>query len=211
MRFVAWLLGLANARASSSPHRRDLYDLKDRLLRRYAVRDGEDVQRVVDVCHGWRFEGCDGDRCTKCGGTGVWQTRWVMLERWRLAGRVFHRPVGPTTPRAVDFIDGRIWHDVPARVAAEAALWLALLFDRALFWTLLVHGGRFCGWQWRPMLALQALVYEARSRTHRLRSALSPRACIHCGARFWIGRRERYVCRSCLAAIATDADTELPF
>lgn len=211
LRFLAWLLGLANARAATSSHRRDLYDLKDRLLRRFAVRDGEDVQRIVDACHGWGFEGCEGKYCEKCRGTGIYQTRWVLLERWRLAGRVFHRPIGACLPRAVDYIDGRIHHDVPARVAAEAALWLALLFDRTLFWNLLARGGRFCGWQWRPMLALQVVVYEARSRTHAIRAALSRRECIHCGARFWRGRTARYVCRSCFAAIPEDAEYDLPF
>jgi hypothetical protein len=161
LRFVAWLLHLANADPPIT-RRREFYALKQRLVERWGVRVGDDVQRYRRECYGYQFDGCEGKTCRKCYGTGVFSESWVLLERWEFGGYVFHRPVGPTRPRAVDYIDGRITHaGVSHRAANEAALWLALLFDRRLFCALLTTS-RNCGWQWRPMLALQAVVFDLR-------------------------------------------------
>jgi hypothetical protein len=58
----------------------------------------------------------------------------VVLERWQLGRFTFHRPVQrlSATSRPVT-IEGYIRHESPGPIAAESALWLALLFDRALF------------------------------------------------------------------------------
>jgi hypothetical protein len=217
LRPVAWLLHLANADAPTL-HRRDFYALKERLLARWGTIVGEDVQRYRRECYGYGFDGCEGKSCRKCGGTGVFSESWVLLERWEFCGYTFHRPVGPTRPRAVDYIDGRIRHEgVDPRASHDALLWLTLLFDRRLFWRSLTSS-RFNGWQWRPMLALQYLAFEIRSRVDRLKNWLRVRRCYECERRF-IARTtgSAILCRRCeRARIAWAAnrgvlDDDLPF
>jgi hypothetical protein len=174
-RLLSWLLRHANAHPPAT-RSKEFYALKDRLLRRYAAHVGSDVQRIAAPCWG-RYPGpCEGDRCPRCGGTGVYAERFIALERWNFAGRIFHRPVGPARSREVT-IEGRIEHrGVAYRTAQEAALWLALLCDRRLFWGLLSREGRPCGWQWRPMLALRVVVFEARFFGRRVVGAV--RGCV---------------------------------
>lgn len=175
-RFLSWLLFLANAHARSSYYRAEVYAMKDLILRRYGkLQKTQDVQRIVDPC--WSCHGTGGMRppfpvgmkCPDCRGTAVYRTRWVALERWTLAGRTFHRPIGPTIPRAVDYIDGLITHGgVSEHASREATLWLALLFDRALFRSLLrfpiEHRSRL------PLLTVQrALARIRRTEAYRRR------------------------------------------
>jgi len=163
LRPVAWLLHLANAHPPTL-YRREFYALKDRLCRRYGRLVGEDVQHIVDRCWGYEEDaGCAGKLCRRCGGTGIWSERFILLHRWALGGRVFHRPDRTVYgPGWIPTIEGRITHEGVSRHASrEAALWLALLFDRALFWRLF-RSSRTHELRWCPMLALQAVVFELR-------------------------------------------------
>lgn len=213
------LLGLANARAGGSATSREFYDLKDRVLRRWGAPAGEDVQRIVKACWGYPDEdGCRGRSCGRCGGTGVWDKKLVRLERWELGGRIFHRPAA--TVHGAEWearvtIEGLIRHDdVSPRASAEAALWLALLFDPPLFWRRLSRS-RAVGARWRryPMLALQAVVFEARTRL--LAVLPTRRECWDCGRRFVAvsGRRRCRACARDLALTYPEAvfDDDLPF
>lgn len=214
LRALAWLLGLANACARSSTNPRAFYQLKDRLLRRYGRPAGEDVQRIVKLCWGYYdSDGCEGSSCRRCGGSGIWDRKLVVLERWELGGRVFHRPTrtvwGPEWEARVT-IEGLIQHEgVSHRDGKEAMLWLALLFDRRLFWYLL-RGSSTCVWTWRhPLLALQRVVFWARMRA--LGILPRRRRCWRCDHRFlaWRGRDVCARCASPYPQLATDDD--LPF
>jgi hypothetical protein len=216
LRPLAWLLALANAGAGGIMYRRDFYALKDRLLRRYGRVVGEDVQRIVDECWGYDQEGCKGKGCRRCRGTGIWRDRLILLERWELGDRVFHRPVREIYGAHCATIVGRITHrDVHARTSAEALLWLTLLFDRRLFWRVL-SSSRYCGWQWRPMLALQVVAFAVRVNIWRF----TPRRCGRCGRRFIrpFDRRSWWLqCRRCApsrmrrVALSTEVADDLPF
>lgn len=164
---LAWLLGLANAHPPLGC-RREFYALKERLLARWGRVVGVDVQHLIDECYGWGFNGCTYNRYCKCDGSGVFRERWVLLVRCEMGGRIFHSRPRPfvSTPRPMATIRGRILHRrVSAHAATEAQLWLALVFDRPLFWRIL-RMSRYCGWQWRPMLVLQTVVFELRMIAH---------------------------------------------
>lgn len=201
-RLVGWLLALANA--DPGCHRRDFYALKDRLLKKYGRVVGEDVQRIVDHCWGDTQQGCEGKSCRRCGGTGFWRDRWFLLERWELGGRTFHRPAGPAKPRAVDYIAGYIRHNPRnLRACREALLWLALLFDCRLFW-LALTSSRTHGWHWRPMLALQSVVFRVHIYTRRHQC--------YCGKMFWTRGSGWQICQACRRALhSREGFDELPF
>ncbi|MDE2019371.1 MAG: hypothetical protein KGJ13_03420 [Patescibacteria group bacterium] len=70
------------------------YPFKTRFLKRFALRDGYDLQRVNKMC--WK---CDGsgmytahEECRSCGGSGIHHTNEHWLERWNLQGTVYHVP-----------------------------------------------------------------------------------------------------------------------
>jgi hypothetical protein len=186
-RLLATILGAANA---CPPDDRDrFYAIKDRILRRRGTPDGEEVQRIRRECwacggEGWQADYYgEGDECWKCAGTGTFRTDYYRLERWRLGGRVFHRPngrfegkgaieaiVSPLGPFGRPVIDGLVEHRRPKGFRArEAALWLALLFDRPYFLRLML-GGWTRGLTLCPLVLIQRLVAPACLRlgvTHR--------------------------------------------
>lgn len=215
VRVVAWLLVHANADPGIASQRRDFYALKDRLLKRWGRVVGDDVQEIVDRCWGYYDDGrCLGRGCGKCGGSGVFSRRRVLLERWEIAGRVFHRPVGPYYGDRPADIQGRIVHEPwsHSRASVDARLWLALLFDRRSWWRQM-RSSCVYGWQWRPMLALQAFVFNARAVWF---PRLVPRRCYRCSRRFIPLTMSPYAmeCRSCAAemrAFPQLADDDLPF
>lgn len=131
------------------------YGIKDRVLKRFGRRVAWDRQHIVKEC--WsctngRFCGYDNgyawvpmpeQPCSRCGGTGVYDEFWVLLEVWHLGGYEFHRPVQqirkgefftvPPNGRTsiwIDFrkkIEGRIRHS--PHPCANRAFWvLAVIF-----------------------------------------------------------------------------------
>jgi hypothetical protein len=214
-RFLSWLLYLANARGSITPRRKEFYAMKDRLLRKYGKRIGEDIQHIAHECYGWGFDGCDGLTCQKCNGSGVHHHSYVTLERWEFAGRIFHsapKPIGYTLPKNIN-IEGRIRHEIAWKKSGDAMLWLAFFCDQRFFWHCLTSS-RFMGWQWRPMLALQAVVFQMSTHFRRWR----PRNCNTCGKRFIRPFESGYwfACRRCspplrLRVALTVEDDDLPF
>lgn len=121
-----------------SDGREAFYALKQAILAAYGERDGQDIQHIRKAC--WNcsegvYRHYDGelDTCSRCRGTGVYSERWIVLERWKLAGHVFHRPshtlVGSLTPAN---IEGRIEHRT-SKLAFAAWRVLALLFRPAYY------------------------------------------------------------------------------
>lgn len=120
---LAYMLFLANTNPGAE--RQAFYAMKGKILRR------EDIQELVYDC--WNCNGAGGwvelvpdgysdwIECHKCGGDGVWDRRWVILDRWELGGRTFHNPNGRLTSRPAHVaIRGRVRHPDMGRWATVA-------------------------------------------------------------------------------------------
>lgn len=147
-RHLEWL---ASANAAEYPAKKyTFYPLKSRLLRRFAMPDGFDLQTIVLKC--WCgdgiFRGVDGELprhcwsyCHKCNGTGVYMRRKIVLARWLVGGRIFHEPMPDLEHRipSMDFrerIAGRITHAAApsAEAGRRAMLRLMLRYEPARWW-----------------------------------------------------------------------------
>lgn len=146
------LLHLANCNPPTG-WRHEFYLLKDTLLNRYATYVGRDLQHIRKECYGCNGSGKHQEEhfvfgqiwytsspCSRCGTTGVYEEFWVNLKRYRLGRHEFHCPLDRFCKEAdagigyLAVIDGYIRHPSPKYyLYAEAAFWLALLFDRPLF------------------------------------------------------------------------------
>jgi hypothetical protein len=221
-RAVSRLLWLAN---SDPPRvrRAEFYAMKDRLLRRWGTRIGQDWQEITRECYACdgtgRYVYLEGDseECRRCGGSGTYDRFWVRLERWDLAGRVFHRPAERTYSRPVEPVKivGKVRHADVGRASEEACLWLALAFDRALFRRLML-GSCALDPTWRyPLVTLRKLTFRAGMLARRFER----RDCHACGRPFRQGFRDRgmrsLICGRCTrprAAAALESDDQtIPF
>ncbi len=137
--------------------RREFYDIKRRLLTRWATPDGMDVQHIIQEC--WT---CGGKgHCSRCV-NGVYRERFNILARWRWGVHSFHtfeRSV--LNPPTLPTIRGRVQHQRRGHRASEAWYWLALLYDRKAFWrtfghTCYLHGSR------TPLVVLGSLLFRIR-------------------------------------------------
>lgn len=113
----------------------EFYAVKDRVLRRWGVLVGHDLQlfagspcwdcdsrdaetgdwqaRMLKI-EGWSPEDHD---CERCGCTGWYRLpRYVVLERWVFGGHVFHRPLA----RPQEYAGGPL--DVPARMVIHGRI-----------------------------------------------------------------------------------------
>src|SRR5690606_6681754 len=133
------------ANASPPWNRTEFYALKERLLRQHGRFLGHDIQEITKECWGHRewdnewgeygYLDCTKDDKCRCRGTGIFDRRWIRLERWEWCGYVFHRPVDDTRIAPVDMnnvlrapdIVGRIEHPDYGDKSNEAVLWLYLL------------------------------------------------------------------------------------
>lgn len=220
LRFLSRLLWLANAQMSSCIDRTAGYAIKERILRRWGALVGEDIQHIKRMCYG-----CDGSGeywtgadCYRCAGSGIYDEKWIRLERWELAGRVFHRPAGYMSRpmNGMVTVEGRIIHERPnLRACEEALFWLALMFDRSLFRRMMMSG-RAYGSLWMPLRGLQALVFETRAIVRRIAFR---RSCMTCGRHWirWFERGRIHKCPQCVTRTGTLAyssagdDDDLPF
>lgn len=212
-RLIGWLLHLANA---SPPYtlREEFYALKDRLRARYGVADGHDVQHLRKECWGYLGAGgCLGKTCTKCGGSGIFEERWVLLERFTIGSYRFHRPLGLTARRPAT-IEGRIEHDGADHWAArEALLWLALVFDRRLLVAVVTRGGARVGWTWHPFTTLQSVASRACWRSSWIRHFFRRERCWTCERLYFpsFGKHVLSRCSPCSRLFESYDDEEIPF
>ena len=136
---VARLLRWANSNPMATGDPAGFYRLKEAICHRFGRLDGEDIQQIQRECWdcgGSGFDNWIDDYCSRCGGDGIYECVYVRLERWRIAGHVFHRPAGrvhnvPAQRRAN--IKGKIKH-TPSCLAHVAAIALARLFNQSLYW-----------------------------------------------------------------------------
>jgi len=215
-KFLAWLLWHANAVMGSSVDRFAAYAIKERILRRWGRLVGEDIQHIKRECYSCDGSGYyyAGEDCWLCGGTGIYDEKWIRLERWEFGGHIFHRPIGNMWPpmNGMVTVEGRIYHtDRNDAASNDALLWLALLFDRRFFSQQLTRA-RGHRELWRPMLALQALVFELRPRSRFRQFVIARRNCIMCHRDFWrlFNRGSHHQCAACSAQHLA-VDDELPF
>ena len=120
-----------------SDEREDFYKLKQAILEKYGKIVGYDVQHIVKRCwscrDGWIYEYGDNfpsDECRRCT-RGIYSERFILLERWALGSKIFHRPIGTTDRRDVT-IEGTIQHR-PSRLALAARRVLCLLWYPSLY------------------------------------------------------------------------------
>lgn len=204
-RLLAKLLHYANA--GHPAFRSEFYALKERLLRKYGTFRGHDLQEIKKECYGesvgyYEWAGCKGTKCRRCGGTGVFDIRWVRLERWEWRGYVFHRPVDDTRiPPAVGSVKifGRIEHADYGLKSAEAVLWLYVLCGEFRLWARSLRASRYCRPRFWPMLRLQAVVMP-------LAMWMSWRRC-WCGRRYPTWGSGWQICKKC----RNNEPCELPF
>lgn len=205
---VATLLHYAN---SCPPHwRSEFYALKSELMRRHGTFCGHDLQEIRKECWGpWERDDygeysptkCLGENCPKCDGSGLFDVRWVRLERWEWCGFSFHCPSGdtrvPPEPGTHIAIHGLIAHPNYGRASQEAALWLLLLCGE---WTMLwraLRSSRACGWQPWPFLTFQQIVMEASMKFSRKRC--------WCGRWYWTWGSGWQICQRCRKARETSS------
>lgn len=198
----AWLLHLANQDPPAGT-RQEFYALKHRLLQRHARFDGHQIQEISKPCYGprkwnhgygeYEYDGCPGETCPRCSGTGVFDIRWIRLERWTWGRYTFHVPSGdtrtipsPYPPR--DLIRGRIEHQANHQRSREALLWLYLVTGQLGTWWR-ECSGYSCTCRLYPMLNLQRVVAKLRARLSRHRC--------FCGRRFWTWGSGRCICPRC--------------
>ncbi len=125
------VLTVANARPLSRFH---FYPLKTAILLHYGLPDGEDVQKIVNICYSCAGSGMysDSQECRRCIG-GIYSTRRFKLRRWKLGTHIFHQPIGreydelrPVT------IQGKIEHRQRRTIFAATAA-VGLVFDHSLY------------------------------------------------------------------------------
>lgn len=128
VRRLAIVLKHANsAPPSGDLQRQAFYELKQRICEQYGESDGEDIQHIVDKCWGYRYHPCDDD-CDKCGGTGIFSEKWIILQRWKIGGLVFHRPTRRVSePELLPLINGLIRHK-RSKMATSCQRVLSMVF-----------------------------------------------------------------------------------
>ncbi len=159
-----WLLGalmsIANRQREPS-----WYQLKAKLLPRFGMEVGYDLQIVKNKC--WN---CDGTGCRRCS-SGVYSITRTKLQRWSVGGWVMHTPVktihfreefDALTPGAHSVIHHRIrhWGTLP-KLSPELQLWFLLLFDPASF-RLAFRCRCYCYPLFYPLLTLQKIFFWLR-------------------------------------------------
>ena len=82
-------------RIANVGHPTGFYPFKDRMLKRFGVMVGYDEQELDRFCRTCEGSGWFSarEKCDSCGGSGIYQTVTVYLERWELCGEVYHVPV----------------------------------------------------------------------------------------------------------------------
>lgn len=128
VRRLAVVLRHANtAPPSGEIQRLAFYAMKQRICEQYGERDGDDFQHIKKDCWGYRNNPCD-QHCDRCGGSGVYSEKFVVLSRWKIGGLIFHRPERTMAwPTCQPTIVGLIRHK-RSRMAEASRMALELAF-----------------------------------------------------------------------------------
>ena len=206
VRFITRLLAQANSNPPDGEYRSLFYNVKTRLLERHGCQIGEDWQHIVKRCHS-----CDGlgwwgghlhhggEPCYRCK-SGIYDEFWVRLERWKIAGSVFHIPrervrYEPAVSKVN--IEGLIEHDDFGE-PEEAAMWLFLFFDRKTFFRIMRdrHYRLLVPANFRTPLLLMKRCLD---RVRRIWRACFPKRkrCPVCFRSMWRWNKGEYCSRKC--------------
>lgn len=168
---LAKLLHYANRRPPTL-REQEFYAIKEKILLRHGRKIGYDVQHIRKDCYSCDEAGmfrCDWkmpEPCWNCGGTGVYDEFWTLLEKYQLGKYTFHRPVSKVyeNPGYQTFgkIEGYIRHDTPGYyISAECAFWLFLIYDRKTFFSYIGKVG-FPSRKFTPMVIISTVIQELR-------------------------------------------------
>lgn len=185
---LAWLVNLAN---SDPSYPDSFYDLKHRLLKRFAKFDRVVNQRIVHECWGDRYGNC-GAECPRCWGSGVWNTRYYALLRYKWSRYTFLVPVENLhgRPDSID-IEGKVIHQDYGKASTEAELWLYLVTGEfRTWWHVMTTSGYFVNSSLYPLCQLQRWIVLTRSY-------FGIKKCIRCKGRFLSRRSGWQVCKKC--------------
>lgn len=160
---LAWVMHLANQDSCDQ-----WFALKRRLLIRFGVRDGFDLQDLIKhcrECNGAGYISPDPDhrfRCRRCR-DGIYARTFNQLHRWQVQGWLFHTPERVYSQVAADYLRDEARSVITTvkqyrrgfpRLAREAQLWLLFVFDRHLWRSMMVVS---CYLKWWPILPMNAL------------------------------------------------------
>ena len=194
IKYYNWILGELLHLANSSPPwwKGEFYSIKDKILFTRARWEGNHIQHILKECYpcvgtgkrriqlrvlGELMDLQSGD-CPRCHGTGKFTEFWTVLRFYRLGNRGFHSPMFGRKYRLEDIpalqfteqIEGYIRHEHPKYyLAAEAAYWLALIYDREMFFKCMGKTG-FPSVKFTPMVILSTLIFNIRHFPSTLKS-----------------------------------------
>lgn len=200
-RLIAWMLHIAN---SSPTHRTSFYALKSKLLTRYGKLTGFDYQQIDKPCWGGSYYGqCRGEKCWKCNGTGVYETKWFELQKWEWCGYKFHlSPKRLSRKPETITITNRVKHCDYGKWQTEAELWLFFLFDIKQ-WIRAISTSKYHRPGLLPMCRLQWAAMP-------MRMFFTWRTC-WCGKRFPTWGSGRMMCKKCRWPTKQKQDIDIPF
>lgn len=174
-RHVEWLR-LANA-GEYSGKKSVFYPFKSRFCHAHGVADGMDLQTITLKC--WCGDGIwrgsddrpalpatHWERCNRCGGTGIYLRKQILLVRWIVGGAVFHEP-SPIVYRPGTVVqnrfDGLIQHPhVPSVVAMRAMERLLLRYEPDTL--IALYRDRLSIWRWNQKMRVQRGFYWLNQR-----------------------------------------------
>lgn len=129
------------ANAGSYCDKQSFYAFKTRFLKRFAQRDGWDLQEMPKFCYACAGSGTHltGQSCHRCHGSGIYTIAHHWLERWQLGDHIYHVPIHCSPPfkeqHPVHTFSGRIQHEeVPGNVAYRCYLRLLLRHEPQAFY-----------------------------------------------------------------------------
>lgn len=132
---VIWIVN------SDPPHqlRDEFYLIKNKLLKRFGKRVGQDLQHIYKACWHCNYLACDEceqfDVCCKCLGTNIYRQFWSRLDIYQIGSFRFHLPVERLykDPGEPVTIKSYIQHEERGSyfLRMELLLWLIVFFDPA--------------------------------------------------------------------------------
>ncbi len=124
---------------SDPPHqlRDKFYSIKNKLLKRFGKRVGQDLQHIYKECWHCNYWACDDceqfDACCKCLGTNIYRQFWSRLDVYQFGRFRFHLPVERLykDPGEPVTIKSYIQHEERGNyfLRMELLLWLIVFFD----------------------------------------------------------------------------------
>ena len=152
-KLAAYMLASANTDPPLLYYRQEFFEIKKKLLEKYAVKGEIAIQRIRYEC--WDCEEgemLDSGDCSRCGNTGIYLEVWVQLQSYSWKGHDFYIPIPGKRelvyPGKRDEVLGLApvdWPELPIKhegtlkktpdiFSNECKLWLFALYRPASFW-----------------------------------------------------------------------------